>query len=246
MLRIRDWNLRMRKVIFLLIGWTKMSKKRWHFFKWSSTKSLEFTGKKRTTNKSKKSCLTDFTTFDPVMVLWLVLACLHLSELTGRIGQSASGTRQFCWSARDATCQSSHTYRAGVVWLEADLSPQNRRIPLADSDWPVLTNSKGAQLTAALASMAAISTPQIKNLIGGWNELEHAYCNWCPYCTHLRTTWNYDICSFDNKVSTQRQIFTSSYFILKYINYSWKENKEITTVKELWICYPDRPLSKIP
>ena len=127
--------------------------------------------KKRTTNKSKKSCLTDFTTFDPVMVLWLVLAHLHLSELTGRIGQSASGTRQFCRNARDATCQSSHRHRARVVWLEADLSPQNRRIPLADSDWPVLTNSKGAQWTAALASMAAISTSQIKNLIRGWNEL---------------------------------------------------------------------------
>lgn len=148
MLRTRGWNLRMRKVIFLLIGWTKMSKKRWHFFKWSSTKSLEFTRRKKKT--LRKSCFTDVTTFDPVMALWLMLARLHLLELTGRIGQSARGTRQFCWSARDATCQTGHPSRAGVVWPEANLIPRNRRIPLAD--WPASTDKYWERLVKGSSS----------------------------------------------------------------------------------------------
>lgn len=98
----------------------------------------------------RKSCFTDVTTFDPVMVLWLMLARLHLLELTGRIGQSARGTRQFCWSARDATCQTGHPSRAGVVWPEANLIPRNRRIPLAD--WPASTDKYWERLVKGSSS----------------------------------------------------------------------------------------------
>lgn len=69
----------MRKVVFLLIRGSKMSKKRRHFLKWSSTKRLKFTERK----KDKK--------FKPAQLAFTAFVSLRLNECQHCRGE---GTRK--------------------------------------------------------------------------------------------------------------------------------------------------------